>query len=750
MAEGSKARLVRCPKCNNLLTELPNFSVYKCGSCAAVLRAKKNPRETDGDSFDKLERLSAKEGGIAMNPYAANAKPIFSWEKDRVFRQGPSYPSNKSSMVDQSQPAIDNYTNRRMMMMKEKQNGFHDFAPRRVIDESSSYQNTRLMGGGVNRGECSTSSSYGYGRVRKEEYDPLDRATSTTRISYLEHDRAELLRKVDELKQQLNQVCDSSSTSLKHNVMIPSPYHQSHAPRGYFSSDLSRDQRFESHPHGNLYHKQQQQQPAAHSSCACCSKNFHVCSSEPQQYGSDFSYDTRSVGVPPPSPGYSVATSRDPQIQSRWLAAVAKGNNRRLLRRPIACGAPFITCCACFELLELPRKTRMKEKDRVKLRCGACSEVLMLELRSKKLMVSVCEEMKEMDVKAVDGSCELSNDVHENVANVCEVQTTGLQGSIQAEEEQILNIVERDKRKGYASSSGSSSSSSFCSPSDSSDEEESIKEIAVPQHVSCAIDLAVKDGESPAMSTMHDGQENLGGSKEEALNLEPEGNINTHTRDQANDASRKDASSMAAAVPEVEEEFSFSDYRNMDSSLDSIEMSNAKASPIHRLAGVFKKSFKDFAKPLSPQPAKKNKPLVFVNGQPIHEDSLRMAEKLAGPIHPGDYWYDFRAGFWGVMGQPCLGVIPAFIEEFNYPMPRNCAAGNTGVFVNGRELHQQDMELLSKRGLPTLKHKFYTLEIDGRLYDNDSRKELGGLGKLAPTVEKVKRGFGMKVPRFVE
>ncbi|CAL1373546.1 unnamed protein product [Linum trigynum] len=702
MAEGSKARLVRCPKCNNLLTELPNFSVYKCGSCAAVLRAKKNSRETDGDSFDKLERLSAKEGGIAMNPYAADAKPIFSWEKDRVFRQGPSNPISKSSMVDQKQPAIDNYSNRKTMMMKEKQNGFNDFVPRRVIDESSSYRNTGLMGGGVNRGECSTSSSYGYGRVRKE-YDPLGRATSTTRISYLEHDRAELLRKVDELKQQLNQVCDSSSTSLKHNVMIPSPYHQSHAPRGYFSSDLSRDQ----------------------------------------------SYDTRSVGVPPPSLGYSVSTSRDPQIQSRWLAAVAKGNNRRLLRRPIACGAPFITCCACFELLELPRKTRMKEKDRVKLRCGACSEVLMLELRSKKLMVSVCEEMKEMDVKAVDGSCELSNDVHENVANVCEVQTTGLQGSIQAEE-QILNIVECDKRKGYASSSGSSSSSSFCSPSDSSDEEESINEIAVPQHVSSAIDLAVKDGESPAMSTMHDGQENLGGSKEEALNLEPEGKINTHTRDQANDASRKDASSMAAAVPEVEEEFSFSDYRNMDSSVDSIEMSNAKASPIHRLAGVFKKSFKDFAKPLSPQPAKKNKPLVFVNGQPIHEDSLRMAEKLAGPIHPGDYWYDFRAGFWGVMGQPCLGVIPAFIEEFNYPMPRNCAAGNTGVFVNGRELHQQDMELLSKRGLPTLKHKFYTLEIDGRLYDNDSRKELGGLGKLAPTVEKVKRGFGMKVPRFVE
>jgi DNA-directed RNA polymerase subunit RPC12/RpoP len=38
MAEGSKVRLVRCPKCENLLQELADFSVYKCGSCGAVLR----------------------------------------------------------------------------------------------------------------------------------------------------------------------------------------------------------------------------------------------------------------------------------------------------------------------------------------------------------------------------------------------------------------------------------------------------------------------------------------------------------------------------------------------------------------------------------------------------------------------------------------------------------------------------------------------------------------------------------------
>lgn len=35
---GGKVRLVRCPKCENLLPELADYSVYQCGGCGAVLR----------------------------------------------------------------------------------------------------------------------------------------------------------------------------------------------------------------------------------------------------------------------------------------------------------------------------------------------------------------------------------------------------------------------------------------------------------------------------------------------------------------------------------------------------------------------------------------------------------------------------------------------------------------------------------------------------------------------------------------
>lgn len=38
MSDSSKVRLVRCPKCENLLPELEDYSVYQCGGCGAVLR----------------------------------------------------------------------------------------------------------------------------------------------------------------------------------------------------------------------------------------------------------------------------------------------------------------------------------------------------------------------------------------------------------------------------------------------------------------------------------------------------------------------------------------------------------------------------------------------------------------------------------------------------------------------------------------------------------------------------------------
>jgi len=84
----------------------------------------------------------------------------------------------------------------------------------------------------------------------------------------------------------------------------------------------------------------------------------------------------------------------------------------------------------------------------------------------------------------------------------------------------------------------------------------------------------------------------------------------------------------------------------------------------------------------------------------------------------------------------CLNVsniLQPHIQEFSYPMLDKCADGNTGVFVNGRELHQKDLDLLASRGLPAARDKSYTVELSGRVVDKDSGKEIVNLGKLAPT-----------------
>ncbi|XP_058201181.1 uncharacterized protein LOC131315948 isoform X2 [Rhododendron vialii] len=135
----------------------------------------------------------------------------------------------------------------------------------------------------------------------------------------------------------------------------------------------------------------------------------------------------------------------------------------------------------------------------------------------------------------------------------------------------------------------------------------------------------------------------------------------------------------------------------------------------------------------SSQSVETERPNVFVNGQPISDRAVKKAENLAGPIEPGNYWYDYQGGFWGVMGHPCLGIITPFIEEFRYPMPENCAAGNTGVFVNGRELNQKDLDLLAGRGLPTTRDRYYVIEICGTVLDENTGEKLRSLGKLAPT-----------------
>ena len=97
------------------------------------------------------------------------------------------------------------------------------------------------------------------------------------------------------------------------------------------------------------------------------------------------------------------------------------------------------------------------------------------------------------------------------------------------------------------------------------------------------------------------------------------------------------------------------------------------------------------------------------------------------------YFVHFCIIYRGDQSSKCIFCLQPYIPEFNYPMPKNCAGGNTGVFINGRELHQKDLDLLVGRGLPDSPDRSYRVEISGKVSDEVSGEELYCLGKLAPT-----------------
>ena len=82
---------------------------------------------------------------------------------------------------------------------------------------------------------------------------------------------------------------------------------------------------------------------------------------------------------------------------------------------------------------------------------------------------------------------------------------------------------------------------------------------------------------------------------------------------------------------------------------------------------------------------------VRVNGVALPESTVRALENRYGvPIQDGDYWYDAVSGAWGYAGGPTAGYMTPDLE-LGGPLAPDASHGDTGVFVNGRELHAREV-----------------------------------------------------------
>jgi hypothetical protein len=86
---------------------------------------------------------------------------------------------------------------------------------------------------------------------------------------------------------------------------------------------------------------------------------------------------------------------------------------------------------------------------------------------------------------------------------------------------------------------------------------------------------------------------------------------------------------------------------------------------------------------------------VFINDLRLSDQQLQSIERTYRVRVPdGHYWYDRACGAWGLEGGPQAGIAVAGLDLGGSLRP-DASNGNTGVFVNGRELHTLDVQRLS-------------------------------------------------------
>jgi hypothetical protein len=101
---------------------------------------------------------------------------------------------------------------------------------------------------------------------------------------------------------------------------------------------------------------------------------------------------------------------------------------------------------------------------------------------------------------------------------------------------------------------------------------------------------------------------------------------------------------------------------------------------------------------------------VLINGRALtqqHKDEFVQRYGVA-PV-PGDYWYDAKSGLWGLAGQAAAGfLLPG--HDFG-ALAANASNGHTNVFLNGREMPQQEVLVFGSLVGPIAPGRYW---LDGR------------------------------------
>ena len=89
---------------------------------------------------------------------------------------------------------------------------------------------------------------------------------------------------------------------------------------------------------------------------------------------------------------------------------------------------------------------------------------------------------------------------------------------------------------------------------------------------------------------------------------------------------------------------------------------------------------------------------VIINGRRLSDQDIEtLVRTFQVQVRDGNYWYDRMSGAWGQQGGPTAGFIMAGLN-LGGPLREDASHGDTGVFINGRQLHRVDVARLMQIG----------------------------------------------------
>lgn len=100
---------------------------------------------------------------------------------------------------------------------------------------------------------------------------------------------------------------------------------------------------------------------------------------------------------------------------------------------------------------------------------------------------------------------------------------------------------------------------------------------------------------------------------------------------------------------------------------------------------------------------------VMINDYCLTAEEIQTLSKDFGiQFYEGNFWYDANSGAWGYKAGPTAGYLADNLP-IRYPLRSDASNGQTGIYVNGRQLPLQDLVDL-QQAFPTIFQGYYWLD----------------------------------------